>query len=43
MDMDKLKSLIKLIEHTDCQSCILGHTEPLPKADLLAYLKSISM
>lgn len=43
MDMDKLKSLIKLIENTECQLCILGHTEPIHKADLLSYLKSISV
>lgn len=41
MDKDKLKALIKLIEYTDCQYCILGHTDPLTKYDLLIYLKSI--
>ena len=41
IDMNKLKTLIRLIEQTDCQYCILGHTEPLPKEDLLAYLNSI--
>ncbi|MDE1548699.1 MBL fold metallo-hydrolase [Jeotgalibaca caeni] len=42
MDMDKLRKLINLIESIDCQYCILGHTEPLSKCDLLVYLKSIS-
>ncbi|RPF43238.1 metallo-beta-lactamase superfamily protein [Hydrogenoanaerobacterium saccharovorans] len=41
MDKEKLEALIKLIECTDCQYCILSHTEPLPKPDLLHYLKSI--
>ncbi|MEG6521546.1 MBL fold metallo-hydrolase [Desulfotomaculum sp. 1211_IL3151] len=41
MDKDKLKALNRLIECTDCQYCILGHTDPLTKSDLLDYLKSI--
>ncbi len=43
MDMEKLKSLIKLIQNMDCQTCILSHTEPLTKDELLKYLKSISV
>ncbi|HCR3189320.1 MBL fold metallo-hydrolase [Enterococcus faecalis] len=42
MDTDKLRILTNLIERTDCKYCILGHTEPLSKDDLLLYLKSIS-
>jgi len=41
MDRDKLNTLIKVIENTECQYCILSHTEPLKKLDLLQYLKSI--
>lgn len=41
MDRGKLNSLIKLIESHDCDYCILSHTEPLTKTDLLQYLKSI--
>jgi glyoxylase-like metal-dependent hydrolase (beta-lactamase superfamily II) len=41
MDQDKLHSLIKMIESIDCQYCILGHSEPLTKYDLLSYLQSI--
>lgn len=41
MDKDKLKTLINLIVSIDCKSCILSHAEPLSKADLLDYLKSI--
>ena len=43
MDIDKLNSLIDTIEKIDCKTCILGHTEPLSKNDLLNYLKSISV
>ena len=41
MDIDKLNSLIKTIERIDCNTCILGHTSPLEKNDLLNYLRSI--
>jgi glyoxylase-like metal-dependent hydrolase (beta-lactamase superfamily II) len=41
MDKEKLLALIYLIEKTDCKFCILSHTEPLTKTDLLYYLKSI--
>ena len=41
MDKEKLKALINVIESTDCQYCILSHTDPLTKSDLLYYLKSI--
>lgn len=41
MDKDKLKHLINLIENTDCEYCILSHTDPLTKTDLLSYLTSI--
>ena len=41
MDCDKLNSLIKVIECHDCEYCILSHTEPLTKQDLLQYLKSL--
>ncbi len=41
MDKDKLKTLINLIDSIDCQHCILSHTEPLTKLDLLDYLISI--
>lgn len=41
MDKYKLKQLIKVIEQTECQYCILSHCEPLCKTDLLEYLKSI--
>lgn len=41
MDMEKLKTLINTIDNIDCQICILSHTEPLAKLDLLHYLLSI--
>lgn len=41
MDKEKLKTLTNLIERTDCQYCILSHTDPLTKSDLLDYLKTI--
>ena len=41
MDKNKLKALINVIESIDCQFCILSHTDPLTKPDLLYYLKSI--
>lgn len=41
MDKEKLKSLINVIEESDCEFCILSHTEPLRKTDLLNYLASI--
>lgn len=41
MDKDKLKSLMCMIQSTDCKYCILSHYEPLVKEDLLCYLESI--
>ncbi|MGG5343954.1 MBL fold metallo-hydrolase [Enterococcus sp. AZ192] len=41
MDFDKLKQLIRVIESIDCEYCILGHTEPLLKSELLDYLRTI--
>jgi glyoxylase-like metal-dependent hydrolase (beta-lactamase superfamily II) len=41
MDRGKLNTLINVIENTECQYCIVSHTEPLKKSDLLQYLKSI--
>ena len=41
MDKDKLKSLMCMIQSTDCKYCILSHCEPLVKEDLLCYLESI--
>ncbi|MCO8294338.1 MBL fold metallo-hydrolase, partial [Tetragenococcus halophilus] len=42
MDQEKLKSLIKVIEQTDCTYCMLGHAQPLGKIELVDYLKSIN-
>ncbi|WP_245719776.1 hypothetical protein [Paenibacillus tianmuensis] len=41
MDKNKLKALINVIESIDCQYCILGHTDPLTKSDLLHYLNTL--
>lgn len=41
MDKEKLKSLIRMIEKTDPEYCILSHCEPLKKGELLTYLDSI--
>ena len=41
MDRAKLARLIDTIRATDCALCVLSHCEPLPKADLLAYLESL--
>ena len=38
MDNMKLQNLIRMIEKTDCIYCILSHTEPLMKQELLHYL-----
>lgn len=35
MDRKKLYSLIKMIENTDCITCVLSHEEPLKKEELL--------
>lgn len=40
MDWDKLASLIETIEKIDCEYCVLSHSEPQKKTDLLDYLKS---
>jgi len=42
MDQEKLKSLINVIEQTDCTYCMLGHAQPLGKIELVNYLKSIN-
>lgn len=41
MDKTKLKSLVEVIEKTECRYCILSHCEPLKKAELLEYLYSV--
>ncbi len=41
MDTDKLQSLVRFIENSHCRHCLLSHTDPLTKSDLLDYLKSI--
>lgn len=41
MDKNKLKKLINIIENIECQYCMLSHTEPLVKPDLLHYLKNL--
>ncbi|WP_277679607.1 MBL fold metallo-hydrolase [Gracilibacillus dipsosauri] len=41
MDIEKLKTLVNHIENIDCEYCILGHTEPLKKQDLLDYLYTL--
>ncbi len=41
MDKEKLRSLMQMIQSTDCDYCILSHCEPLTKEGLLCYLESI--
>ena len=41
MDKSKLKSLIHIIEEIDCNYCVLSHTEPLSKTELLGNLDSV--
>lgn len=41
MDKNRLKTLINTIESIDCQYCVLSHTDPLTKSDLLHYLITI--
>ena len=41
MDHRKLKKLIVMIEDTNCEFCVLSHTEPLKKGELLEYLYGI--
>lgn len=38
MNRNKLRKLTEMIEKTDCIYCVLSHTEPLKKEDLLNYL-----
>ena len=41
MDQRKLKNLIMMIEDTNCEFCVLSHSEPLKKGELLEYLYGI--
>lgn len=41
MDKEKLRSLMKMIQSTDCDYCMLSHCEALTKDSLLCYLESI--
>lgn len=41
MDKNKLRKLMGMIRDTDCAYCILSHTEPLVKDELLNYLYSV--
>lgn len=41
LDLLKLKKLMKMIENTECEYCVLSHAAPLKKAELLSYLESI--
>ena len=41
MDRKKLCSLMKRIDSTVCDWCILSHDRPLSKQELLEYLRSI--
>lgn len=41
MDLEKLRVLTGMIEKTDCELCVLSHTEPLKKAELLEYLYTV--
>lgn len=41
LDKEKLRSLMRMIQSTDCTHCILSHCEPLAKEDLICYLESV--
>ncbi|WP_440897141.1 MBL fold metallo-hydrolase [Amphibacillus sp. Q70] len=41
LDLQKLKSLIKTLESIDFTYCLLGHTDPVRKLDILEYLRSL--
>lgn len=41
MDRNKLNKLVEVIREIDCRYCILSHTEPLLKEDLLEYLEKV--
>lgn len=41
MDKEKLRTLIGTIREIDCKYCILSHTEPLEKQELLDYLDTV--
>ena len=41
MDSSKLEKLIRMISSTECRYCILSHTDPLEKEELLVYLNSV--
>src|SRR5699024_3061298 len=41
LDLQKLQSLINTLESIDFTYCLLGHTDPLRKLDILEYLKSL--
>lgn len=41
MDKYKLRKLTEMIEKTDCVYCVLSHSEPLAKEELLSYLHAL--
>ncbi|WP_019392556.1 MBL fold metallo-hydrolase [Priestia filamentosa] len=41
LDKDKLNSLIKTLESINFTHCLLGHTDPLKKSDILGYLNTL--
>lgn len=41
LDKNKLKRLVAKLESIECDYCLLGHSEPLKKQDLLDYLYTL--
>lgn len=40
-DMDELNKMIDWLEDCDFETCILGHSEPLSKNELMVYLDEL--
>lgn len=42
VDEERLRALIRTIEGIDCETCLLGHADPLGKGELLGYLATLA-
>lgn len=41
IDQGRLRALVAVIEGSACDTCLLGHADPLPKRELLDYLATL--
>ena len=42
VDEERLRALMRTIEGIDCETCLLGHADPLGKGELLGYLATLA-